>query len=236
MLETIGLSGGYGGSLVIDDINFRLEKGEAVTLLGPNGAGKSTLIKALTGLLPNVQGQTLFEGLDITALPSHHIVSMGIACSPEGRQIFQPMTVMDNLHLGAIRLDKKKYNVEERLDFVFNLFPQLKERNKQIAGTMSGGEQQMLTIGRALMSAPRILLLDEPFLGLAPKVVQENLDALRILREEGVSQLLVEQKIDIALSFADRAYVLVKGKITASESSEEMCKRDFLELYFTDES
>ena len=199
-------------------------------MLGPNGAGKSTLMAAITGTIRHRSGEILFDEKDICRRPSHWIVRNGLALAPEGRHVFAPMSVRDNLRLGGLR-----YNgpLTRQFDYVFDLFPRLKERAGQTAGTLSGGEQQMLAIGRALMSAPRVLLLDEPFLGLAPKVVEEIRRALEGLQEEGLTILLVEQKLDIALSVARRAYVLIKGEVALAVSSSDLSAMDNLDtLYF----
>jgi branched-chain amino acid transport system ATP-binding protein len=206
--------------------------GEVVTVLGPNGAGKSTLIKGIAGVIRRRGGLSL-DGQDISHLDSHHIVAAGLAVVPEGRLIFAPLTVEDNLRLGSIRLQNRRSSIMERFAGVFDLFPRLAERRYQLGGTLSGGEQQMLAIGRALMSAPRILLLDEPFIGLAPIVVEEIIQALEKLRENGLTLMLVEQKIEVALQFAQNAYVMVKGRVVLHDTTKNLLRRDDLEdLYF----
>ncbi|MBL8662314.1 MAG: ABC transporter ATP-binding protein [Candidatus Odyssella sp.] len=234
MLELKGVSGGYGAANVLADVSLSVGKGESVALLGPNGAGKSTLMAAITGTLVRRGGGILLEGRDLAPLASHDIVDAGVALVPEGRQIFAPMSVRDNLRLGAIRLGARPgHSLEERYAFVFELFPRLKERAGQRGGTLSGGEQQMLAIGRALMSAPRLLLLDEPFLGLAPLIVVEIRRALAALQESGLTILLVEQKIDVALAMTRRAYVMIKGRIALHEESGALARRgDLANLYF----
>jgi branched-chain amino acid transport system ATP-binding protein len=173
----------------------------------------------------------LFDGRNLGSLPSHSIFATGLVLVPEGRQIFAPLTVLDNLRLGAVRVGRKWHG--ERLESVFELFPRLRERRSQIAGTLSGGEQQMLAIGRALMSKPRMLLLDEPFLGLAPLIVEEIWSALQALKQQGLTILLVEQKVDMALEMTARAYVIVKGRITLHESCAELARSEALhEIYF----
>jgi len=230
MLELRHATAGYGANLVIPDLSLHVEQGETIALLGPNGAGKSTLMAAITGTLRRRGGDILFENRNMTRLDSHQIVAAGIALVPEGRLIFPPFSVHDNLVLGATRLAGR---IEDRFEFVYALFPRLKERARQAAGTLSGGEQQMLAIGRALMSSPRLLLLDEPFLGLAPMVVQEIRAALRRLQSEGLTILLVEQKLDIALEMASRAYVMIKGRIELEDSSAALAGRsDLDDLYF----
>jgi branched-chain amino acid transport system ATP-binding protein len=233
MLEIKGLSGGYHGGDVIRDIDLRLDARESVALLGPNGAGKSTLMSALTGTLPRRTGSIMQEGRDVSAYPSHKLVCAGMALAPEGRQIFAPFTVRDNLRLGAVTLSSAT-QIAQRFDYVFSLFPRLAERARQRAGTMSGGEQQMLAIGRALMSAPRVLLLDEPFLGLAPMIVDEILQSLARLRADGLTTLIVEQKLDVALVCTTRAYMMVNGRILRSSSCDELANGDGLQgVYFS---
>jgi branched-chain amino acid transport system ATP-binding protein len=230
MLRISDLSASYGAAPVLQAVSLHVEQGETVALLGPNGAGKSTLLAAITGTIARRSGQILLGGTNLVEAKSHAIVSQGVALVPEGRLVFAPFTVEDNLRLGAIRL---RGELAERHAFVYGLFPRLAERRRQPAGTLSGGEQQMLAIGRALMSAPRLLLLDEPFLGLAPMVVAEIRDALEKLRQTGLTLLMVEQKLDIALAFASRAYVLIKGRVALEESTANLARRsDLGDLYF----
>ena len=231
MLRINDLKAGYGAAPVLQGVSLHVDKGETVALLGPNGAGKSTLMAAITGTIRNRQGQVLLNENNLVEKSSHTIVSLGAALVPEGRLVFPPFTVEDNLRLGAVRL---KGAAQERFDFVYGLFPRLAERRRQAAGTLSGGEQQMLAIGRALMSAPRLLLLDEPFLGLAPMVVSEIRASLEKLRQTGMTLLMVEQKLDIALSFASRAYVLIKGRVVLEDSTASLARRpDLRDLYFS---
>lgn len=234
MLELRNLVAGYGPVDVVRNVTIDVQRGETVAILGPNGAGKSTLMAALTGTVPKRSGEILLDGEDLIGLDSHRIVARGMALIPEGRLIFPPMTVRDNLHLGATQLSAQPgRSVSERFDYVYGLFPRLRERSGQVAGTLSGGEQQMLAIGRALMSAPRVLLLDEPFLGLAPMVVQEIHAALDALKAEGLTLLLVEQKLDIALTLAERAYVLIKGRVELASDAATLKQRSDLDrLYF----
>jgi len=234
MLEVQQLSGGYGHGLVVQGVDLRVERGETVALLGPNGAGKSTLLAALSGTLPVRSGSMRMDGRELIDQPSHAIVGHGMTQVPEGRRMFAPLSVRDNLRLGAVRLAGRSAASErERFDFVYALFPRLAERRTQLTGTLSGGEQQMVAIGRALMSRPRVLLLDEPFLGLAPLVVEEIRHALDALRVSGLTMVLVEQKLDIALPFTNRAYVLIKGRIALAETSVQMAARPHLaQLYF----
>jgi branched-chain amino acid transport system ATP-binding protein len=232
MLEITDMTGGYGRADVLDHVTLRVAPGEAVALLGPNGAGKSTLMAALTATLPRRAGTLRFAGRDLTGAASHDLVAAGMALVPEGRLIFTPFTVRDNLRLGAIALTGRG-RLAERQDYVFNLFPRLAERASQRGGTLSGGEQQMLAIGRALMCKPTLLLLDEPFLGLAPMVVTEIVAALRKLQRDGLAILLVEQKLDIALRCTSRALVMLKGRLVLESSTQELSQRqDLHDLYF----
>ena len=232
MLILKDMVAGYGPVPVLHNIGMVVGSGEVVTVLGPNGAGKSTLIKGIAGVIRRRGGLSL-DGQDISHLDSHHIVAAGLAVVPEGRLIFAPLTVEDNLRLGSIRLQNRRSSIMERFAGVFDLFPRLAERRYQLGGTLSGGEQQMLAIGRALMSAPRILLLDEPFIGLAPIVVEEIIQALEKLRENGLTLVLVEQKIEVALQFAQNAYVMVKGRVVLHDTTKNLLRRDDLEdLYF----
>jgi len=234
MLRLELVTAGHTVVPVVRDISLSVEKSESVALLGPNGAGKSTLLAAIVGTLSHCTGRVLLDGEAINPLPSHAIVQRGVALVPEGRLVFSPFSVEDNLRLGAIRLAGGRAAIRERFDYVYQLFPRLAERYTQAAGTLSGGEQQMLAIGRALMSGPRLLLLDEPFLGLAPLVVVEIRRALERLRETGLTIFIVEQKLDIALAFAQRAYVLIKGRIVLHESAAALARRSDLDnLYFS---
>jgi len=230
MLRISDLRASYGAAPVLQGVSLHVAQGETVALLGPNGAGKSTLMAAITGTIARRAGEILVDGKNLVAEKSHAIVAQGVALVPEGRLVFAPFTVEDNLRLGAIRL---KGEPSERYQFVYALFPRLAERRRQPAGTLSGGEQQMLAIGRALMSTPRLLLLDEPFLGLAPLVVAEIRQALDKLRSSGLTILMVEQKLDIALGFASRAYVLIKGRVALEDATARLARRtDLNDLYF----
>ena len=234
MLKIESLTASYGTAPVLQGISLVVEKGETVALLGPNGAGKSTLMAAITGTIARRGGSIRLQGEEMVHKPSHDIVARGVALVPEGRLVFAPFSVEDNLRLGAIRLGGGAGALRERHDFVFGLFPRLAERRRQAAGTLSGGEQQMLAIGRALMSSPRLLLLDEPFLGLAPLIVVEIRNALEKLRATGLTLLMVEQKLDIALGFAKRAYVMIKGKVVLSDATATLARRpDLSDLYFS---
>lgn len=234
MLDISDLCAGYGHGPVLQGVQLQVARGETVALLGPNGAGKSTLLAALSGTSPTRSGRVLMDGRDLMSMPSHAIVGHGLVQVPEGRRMFAPLSVEDNLRLGTVRLqNRSSERVKERFDQVYTLFPRLAERRSQLTGTLSGGEQQMVAIGRALMSAPRVLLLDEPFLGLAPLVVDEIRRALNVLRDGGLTMILVEQKLDIALPFTSRAYVLIKGRVALMECSRTLANRaDLSQLYF----
>jgi len=234
MLELRDVTGGWGHGAVIDGVSLQVGKGETVALLGPNGAGKSSLLAALSGLLPQRQGSILLDGQELVRAPSHRIVALGLVQVPEGRRVFAPLSVEDNLRLGTVGWrEASRSAVAERFDYVYGLLPRLAERRTQLAGTLSGGEQQMVAIGRALMSSPRVLLLDEPFLGLAPRVVGEIREALERLRGQGLTMVLVEQKLDIALPFTRRAFVLIKGRVATVEDSATLARReDLAQLYF----
>ena len=233
MLELIDVSASYHLAPVVQGVAMRIETGETVALIGPNGAGKSTLLGALSGTVPHRQGQALLDGVDLMQLESHEIVALGVVQVPEGRHVFSPMSVQDNLLLGSVALRQRSRALQQRFDAVYALFPRLAERRQQLAGTLSGGEQQMVAIGRAMMSNPRVLLLDEPFLGLAPMVVEEIRHALNSLRAEGLTMILVEQKLDIALPFTSRTHVMIKGQLALVQSSEELMNSpDLGQLYF----
>ena len=215
----------YGVINAIKGISFEVNEGEIIALIGANGAGKATILNTITGLVPAKSGSIKFEDKDLLKTPAHKIVSMGIAHVPEGRRIFQQLTVFENLKLGAYtRKDKKE--IADTLEMVYERFPRLKERRTQIAGTLSGGEQQMLAMGRALMSHPKIILMDEPSMGLSPLYVTEIFDIIRSVNESGTTVLLVEQNAKKALSIANRAYVLETGKIVLSGDAHELMNND----------
>ena len=218
MLKIHNLVVNYGAINALRGISLDVREGEVVTIIGGNGAGKSTLMKAVSGLEPVAGGSITFAGNDLTRMPAHRRVALGIAQSPEGRQVFPDQSVRDNLMLGAYLRDDKD-SIAQDIEAQFALFPRLRERQSQMAGTMSGGEQQMLAISRALMISPKLLLLDEPSLGLAPLIVKEIFAVIRRLKERGVTILLVEQMANQALKVADRAYVLKTGEITSSGSA-----------------
>jgi branched-chain amino acid transport system ATP-binding protein len=223
MLEISDLSVNYGGIKALQQVSLRVETGEIVTLIGANGAGKTTTLKTISRLLTAKTGRIIYQGQDITHLPPHEIVKRGIAHSPEGRRILARQTVLTNLQLGAYtRSDRLgvKSDIEEQ----WQLFPRLSERREQLAGTLSGGEQQMLAIARALMSRPKLLLLDEPSLGLAPQIVREIFSIIRQLNESGVTILLVEQNANLALETANRGYVLAAGRLTIAGKAGDLLK------------
>jgi branched-chain amino acid transport system ATP-binding protein len=227
LLEVEGLAVNYGHIEAIRDIRFSVEEGSVATLIGANGAGKTTTLKTISGLRKVRLGKVIFDGKDITNAPSHERVKMGLSQSPEGRGCFPGMTVRENLDMGAyVRTDRKTAAYREDLDRVFDLFPRLKERVSQSAGTMSGGEQQMLAIGRALMARPRMILLDEPSMGLAPKLIQQIFDIITEINQQGTTVLLVEQNAAQALKRADTAHILETGEIVRSGTGTELAGDD----------
>jgi branched-chain amino acid transport system ATP-binding protein len=220
LLEVAGLAAGYFGERVIDRIDLEVRTGEAVAIVGSNGAGKTTLFRAIVGLRPPIEGRVVLDGKDLTRRPAHRISRAGIAYVPAERHLFPAMTVKTNLVLGAYpgRPDR------ETLELVYDLFPRLQERHRQQAGTLSGGEQQMLAVGRALMARPRLLMLDEPTTGLAPIVAEAAFEALAGLKKGGVTLLIAEQQVPLALSVADRGYVLENGRIRLEGASDELAQ------------
>lgn len=225
MLEVRDLVVNYGSINAIKKISFDVNEGEVIALIGANGAGKTTTLHTITGLLRAKSGSVMFEGKELLKTPPHKIVEMGMAHVPEGRRIFQQLTVYKNLTLGAFTR-KDKGAIEESLSMVYSKFPRLEERKKQIAGTLSGGEQQMLAMGRALMSRPKIVLMDEPSMGLSPLLVAEVFKIIEEIRKSGTTVLLVEQNAKKALEIADRAYVLETGRIVLSGDAHELMNND----------
>ncbi len=221
MLTLQNISSGYGAIEALKGINIRVEKGEIVTLIGANGAGKSTTLRTITGLVRARSGDIHFEGKRLNDTPTHKLVGLGICMVPEGRAVFANLTVMENLEMGAY-LQRDRAKNKASLERVFGLFPRLNERRKQAAGTLSGGEQQMLAIGRALMSSPRLLLLDEPSLGLAPLLVHTIFEAVDLINKEGTTILLVEQNANAALKHSHRGYVLETGQIVMDGPSAQL--------------
>ena len=221
MLEITNLVSGYGPVKVLHGLSMSVDQGATVAVLGPNGAGKSTLLKTIIGLIPPQTGVVNFEGKPIEKLPPETVLEKGIALVPEGRRVFARLTVLENLRMGAYR-ERQTTVIQQSLDYVYHLFPKLAERNRQLAGTLSGGEQQQLAIARALMSRPKMLLLDEPSLGLAPVIVDVVIDLIRNLKSEGLTIILVEQNIHQALEISDRAYVMANGSIRLEGDAAEL--------------
>ena len=225
MLELQGVNAGYGTFQALFDITLEVSAGEAVAVIGPNGAGKTTLMRVISGLIPARSGSITMEGNSVTAVRPHQIVDMGIAHVPENRRLFARMSVEDNLRIGAFAKAARAH-YRKNLDMVYDLFPRLLERRKQLAGTMSGGEQQMCAIGRALMSEPKLLLMDEPSAGLAPVIVQQVFDLVRRIRQEGYTVLIVEQNVRQVLKVVDRAYLLEIGSLRASGPASELLESE----------
>ncbi len=221
MLALRNLCAGYGSFQALFDVTLEINSGEAVAVIGPNGAGKTTLLRAISGMLPVSSGELTLQGRSLLAVPPYRIIELGIAHVPENRRLFPRMTIAENMKMGAFVPDARA-KFEERLAFVYELFPQLKERHRQLAGTLSGGEQQMCAIGRALMSGPKLLLMDEPSAGLAPVIVQQVFNLVRRIRAEGFTVLIVEQNIEQVLRVVDRAYLLEAGAIKISGTAEEL--------------
>jgi len=220
LLEVADIHTYYGAIQALRGVSLTVEEGEVVTIIGSNGAGKSTTLRSISGLTPAASGTVTFEGRDITRVPAHEIVDRGIALSPEGRHCFARMSVRENLDMGAYR--RRDAGIGEDLDRIFDLFPRLKERERQKAGTMSGGEQQMLAIGRALMARPKLLMLDEPSMGIAPILVQRIYETIAEINRQGVAILLVEQNANYALDVSKRGYVLETGEVALSNDSDQL--------------
>lgn len=221
MLEVRNIDVFYGDVQVIRDVSFEVKKGEIVALIGANGAGKSTILKTISGLIRPRKGEVFFEGIPIHKIEPYKLIEMGLSLVPEGRRLFVEMTVEENLDMGALKGEAKKKR-EKSKELVFELFPRLKERRRQLAGTLSGGEQQMLSIGRGLMSKPRLMMFDEPSLGLAPILVKEIFDVIKRIRNEGTTVLIVEQNTKQTLTISDRAYVLETGRITLNGTGQAL--------------
>lgn len=221
LLNLSGIKVAYGNVEALHGIDLRVEEGEIVSILGANGAGKSTTLLSVSGLVRPYAGDITFDGKSLLRMRSHDVVGLGIAQSPEGRRVFSAMSVLENLRLGAFRIRDKRLT-ESTLEWIFDLFPRLMERKRQMAGTLSGGEQQMLAIGRALMAQPRLLLLDEPSLGLAPLLVRSIFETVKAINEKGVTILLVEQNARAALKLATRGYVLEVGKVALEDSAQNL--------------
>ncbi|RRD21507.1 ABC transporter ATP-binding protein [Brucellaceae bacterium VT-16-1752] len=225
MLELTNVAASYGFFRALNGINLRVDAGEAVAVIGANGAGKTSLLRVISGLLPATDGRMTMEGVDLRKIAPHSIIDTGIAHVPENRHLFAKLTVEDNLRMGSFPLAARAH-YKERLAYVYELFPRMKERRHQPAGTMSGGEQQMCAIGRALMSQPKLILLDEPSTGLAPVVVSQVFELVRRIRSEGYTVLIVEQNVKQVLKVVDRAYLIETGQIHASGTAEEMMHSD----------
>ena len=224
MLEVNNINVYYGSIHAVKDISFKVEKGEIISLIGANGAGKTTILQTVSGLLKSTTGSVVFNNQDLMHIPAHKIVSHGLAQVPEGRRVFLQMSVMENLELGAYT--QPKSTIDKNLEIVFEHFPRLKERRTQVAGTLSGGEQQMLAMGRAMMSNPTLLMLDEPSMGLAPILVDEIFKIIEDLNKAGVTILLVEQNAQMALSIANRGYVLETGKVVMTADAKDLLNDD----------
>jgi branched-chain amino acid transport system ATP-binding protein len=225
MLQLETVDAGYGGFQALFGVSMRVNAGEAVAVIGANGAGKTTLLRVISGLLRPTSGTMMMEGRDLVRTPPHRIIETGIAHVPESRRLFPRLTVRDNLRMGAF-MPGARARFAERLDYVYGLFPRLKEREGQLAGTLSGGEQQMCAIARALMSGPKLVLLDEPSMGLAPVIVAQVFDLVRRIRSEGYTVLIVEQNVRQVLKVADRAYLLEVGRIKADGPAAELAASD----------
>ena len=231
MLEVRDLVVSYGGIEALKGISFDVEEGNIVTLIGANGAGKSTTLRSITGIVPIQSGSITFCGEDITRMDTQKIVSKGIALVPEGRRVFANLTVLENLKIGAY-LRNDKAGIQKDIDYIYSLFPRLKERNWQLAGTLSGGEQQMLAVGRAMMTRPKLIMMDEPSLGLAPLVVKDIFSIIKTLKETGITVLLIEQNANAALNAADIGYVMETGNITLTGTGAELlASKDVQEAY-----
>jgi len=227
MLELNNLTAGYGSFQALFSVNLEVKEGEAIAVIGPNGAGKTTLLRTISGMLPVQSGNLSMEGTSLKDVPPYRIIDFGIAHVPENRRLFSSMSIEDNLRMGAFTPNARPH-FEERLDFIFDLFPRLKERRSQIAGTLSGGEQQMCAIGRALMSSPKLLLMDEPSAGLAPVIVNQVFQLVQQIRDQGLTVLIVEQNIEQVLKIVDRAYLMEVGAIKISGKAEELIQSESL--------
>jgi len=232
LLEIERIATAYDKADVLQDVSLTVEAGTITCLLGSNGSGKTTLVRSVLGLTPARAGRIVFDGVDITRLPTHRIIAAGMACIPEGRKVFPKLTVEENLRAGAYQV-RSDAVIAERMAEIFRLFPRLEERRGQFAGTMSGGEQAMVSIGRGLMCAPKLLLIDEPSLGLSPRLVKENFQIIRQINERGITVLLVEQNVHQTLAVAGHGYVLSKGRVVAAGTPDQLKDRkEVREAYF----
>lgn len=237
MLSVRGVVSGYGRVQVLREIDLDVSAGQIVAIVGANGAGKSTFLRAVSGLIPLWSGTIALDGQDVSGLPAHEMARRGLSHVPEGRKVFKPLSVLTNLELGSYsRRQRSRKDVEEDLNYVYSLFPILRERKAQAAGTLSGGEQQMLAVGRALMGRPRVLLLDEPSLGLAPKIFLQIFEVLGKIRDRGVAIVLVEQNVNLALQTAQYAYVLETGRVVVSGPSAEVLQSDLVRKVYLGEA
>ncbi len=231
-LELKNIYAAYDSADVLEDVSLTVPAGKITCLLGSNGAGKSTIIRSILGLTPPRSGDILVDGESLIGLPTHKVISAGVACIPEGRKVFPKMTVVENLRLGAYQ-ESSESVIRDRIDQVFEIFPRLKERKNQLAGTMSGGEQAMVSIGRGLMAAPKVLLIDEPSLGLSPLFVKENFNIIRRINEQGITVFLVEQNVHQTLAIAHYGYVLSQGHVVAQGTAKELSEnQEVHEAYF----
>lgn len=232
LLEIAGVTTAYDKADVLQGVSLAVEAGHITCLLGSNGSGKTTLVRSILGLTPPRAGRIVFNGIDITRLPTHKIIAAGVACIPEGRKVFPKLTVEENLRVGAYRENSEKV-VRQRMADILRVFPRLAERRSQLAGTMSGGEQAMVSIGRGMMCAPKLLLIDEPSLGLSPLLVKENFNIIRKINERGITVFLVEQNVHQTLEISALGYVLSKGRVVAAGTPEELKNRaEVREAYF----
>jgi branched-chain amino acid transport system ATP-binding protein len=232
LLEIQAIATAYDKADVLQDVSLAVEAGTITCLLGSNGSGKTTLVRSVLGLTPARAGRIVFDGVDITRLPTHKIIGAGMACIPEGRKVFPKLTVEENLRAGAYQVRSESV-IQQRMADIFRIFPRLSERRDQFAGTMSGGEQAMVSIGRGLMCAPKLLLIDEPSLGLSPRLVKENFQIIRQINERGITVLLVEQNVHQTLAVASYGYVLSKGRVVAAGAPDHLKDRqEVREAYF----
>jgi len=231
MLSVENIKLGYNKIPVIHDVSFRVEKGEIVSLIGGNGNGKSTILKGLSGIMHPASGNIIFNGQDVTMAEAHKIVALGVSHVPEGRRLFPNLSVYKNLLLGAYLTNDKK-TIEDRLEYVYTIFPILQDRSQQKANTLSGGEQQMVAIGRGLMSKPKFLMLDEPSWGIAPKLVDKIFEVIQEIRKDGVTILLVEQDVQEALDISDRAYVIQTGRVSLEGTGKELLSSELIQKSF----
>lgn len=231
LLQLVNITTVYGKNEMLRNVSLDITQGTVTCLLGSNGAGKSTLIKAILGLVKVTKGKIIFDGIEITNIPTHKVVGLGISIVPEGKRIFPKMTVQENLAMGSY-LEKDTNKIEQRMDDIFILYPRLKERIKQVAGTLSGGEQSMLSIGRGLMSDPKLLIFDEPSLGLAPILVEQNFDTIKEINSRGTTVFLVEQNVHLTLEYASCGYVLQQGEVVAKGTVEELKQSDVIKTAY----